>query len=210
MDTKVETSLAEALNHWSDIEGYIKQIESINSKLITATINELRYAGRLLVAALSNYYVSKKIDEEQLREKIIVARQYLYNAEHDATDSIIAHYSARVRHANETFGTNFIISKTPDYKRYLDTLSEAKQKIQESRRDSTQRIAIYKKLRQVHVKELVDLDQTLTDIGLNANNILYRYSEELILLTEKYRISRFIGYALFILVVAQAIFFGWS
>lgn len=79
------------LEEWATIEGKLKDSEHLARGVIVPAINELRYAGRrlLMVANIVSKARIKRDEVSELRKELILARQYLQNADHDIADAYL-------------------------------------------------------------------------------------------------------------------------
>ena len=125
---------------WNEVQGNLKQAEQINQLAVIPAVNELRYAGRILVHVLASSYLNvdlakdsgvdllseaadrgisvsdrDELDSMSLSEAIIVGRQYLKNAQHDISDALIYFFQQRVDELNSRYGADAIISHRSQY-----------------------------------------------------------------------------------------------
>ena len=95
---------------WGNVQAEIKRAEQISRLSVGPSINELRYAGRILVAALVQELdptpiafseEEEELDPEQaLSERIAIASQYLTNADNDISDSLFYFFQKRADDIN--------------------------------------------------------------------------------------------------------------
>jgi hypothetical protein len=92
-------SISDLAEHWNAIEGRLKEAEQLRGEPVIPSINELRYAGRQMVDAWA-IYEKKKIsaqERQRFNRCVTVAKQYLFNADHDITDSICFFIHRRIQ-----------------------------------------------------------------------------------------------------------------
>lgn len=158
--------------HWSEIQAEIKRAEQISRLSVGPAINELRYAGRMLVAAFVKELdlAPLPLDQEEeedlngttLAEKIVIAEQYLTNADNDISDSLFYFFQKRVDDLNARYGAAAIEKRHEGYTTFLTRLEEARILIIESRRDTRLRKGNYAKLkviRETLIRDHFDLQK---------------------------------------------------
>jgi hypothetical protein len=201
----IENDLQELLDYWASVEAYIKQAEPVNDAFITAAVNELRYAGRMLVHCLNDRYIKKDADEDKFIERYHAAKQYLMNAEHDVTDSIIIHYSRQIRELNVKYGSAYIEKTNTHYRIFSNRILSAKRLVSHSRRKLNKRVCIYKILRSKYVPIIISdyqmIENQSSEFKLESSLI----REKLDVTEAKYKLSLYINYALLILFIIGAI-----
>lgn len=161
------------VTYWSDIQAEIKRAEQISRLAVGPAINELRYAGRILVAAfvkeldLAPIPLSTEEKEDingtTLLEKIAIAEQYLTNADNDISDSLFYFFQKRVDDLNARYGAAAIVSRHEKYATFLTRLEEARILIIESRRDVRLRKKNYaslKVIRETLIEDYFDIQKS--------------------------------------------------
>lgn len=146
--------IGELLVRWNGVQGRLKRAEQISQIAVIPAINELRYAGRMLVAAMSNTSPTEENGVPCVGDAIVTAGQYVTNAEHDISDALIYHYQKKADDLNERFGAKTIQTEIPNYGQFLDLLSDARKKVIASRANVTKR--------QENYQELADITDELT------------------------------------------------
>lgn len=154
------------ITYWSEIQAEIKRAEQISRLAVGPAINELRYAGRTLVAgfvkALDLHPIPLDPEEEEdingtsLSEKITIAEQYLVNADNDISDSLFYFFQKRVDDLNARYGAAAIEARHEGYTSFLTRLEEARVLIIESRRDIRLRKKNYAKLKIIRETLITD------------------------------------------------------
>lgn len=158
--------LREIVSYWSDIQAEIKRAEQISRLAVGPSINELRYAGRILVAAFVkaldlnplplNEEEEEDINGTTLLEKITVAEQYLTNADNDISDSLFYFFQKRADDLNSRYGAKAIETRYAKYSSFLKRLDQSRELIIESRRDVRLRKKNYAKLKEIRETLIVD------------------------------------------------------
>lgn len=164
--------LRDIVTYWSEIQAEIKRAEQISRLAVGPAVNELRYAGRMLVAAfvkeldINPIPLDAKEEEDlngtSLAEKIVVVEQYLTNADNDISDALLYFFQKRVDDLNSRYGAAAIEARHPKYTAFLKHLDEARILIIESRRDIRIRKKNYKKIkiiRETLIEDYFDLQK---------------------------------------------------
>ncbi len=157
-NTSSRDSLVELYKKWGRVQGELKEAEQINQLAVIPAINELRYAGRILVAALARHSQDldlgaetddPEIGEKSLEETIAIASQYITNAEHDISDALIYFFQKRADEINGRFGAKSVIARYPQYEEFINKLKEARHLIIDSRSDINKRHENYKSIKDI-------------------------------------------------------------
>lgn len=150
--------LEKIYKRWQSVQAYLKRAEQISQTAVIPAINELRYAGRILVAILAEELHDLDLDkspqdtelfEKSLSDKLAIADQYLINADHDISDAIIYFIQSRVDQINSKFGAASVIAKHPKYSEILDNLQEARHLVIESRGTLAKRELNYNRVKDI-------------------------------------------------------------
>ena len=123
------------LTQWARVELWLKRAEQINGEAIIPAINELRYASRQLFNALRLFHPAPLTEQDirKIERRIIIAEQYLLNAEHDIYDSIVTFYRAVINDIEARFGRNIITSHFITYPLLLQHIRKCEALIADSR-----------------------------------------------------------------------------
>lgn len=156
--------LKELSETWNRLEARAKSAEQFREEAIVAAINEMRYAGRRIVDILMALEGNGWNYTERIQEDMVVARNYLANADHDITDGIIFFAHKRIRRVLEWYGIKRVRSLCPEYEKLYPELLNAQSLIQLSREDRSTRNAEYDKLATDYVPKLMALHQTMKSI----------------------------------------------
>jgi hypothetical protein len=159
--------LAEVAKLWNRIERRAKAAEQIRGEAIIPAINEMRYAGRRVVDGLAavEWPVPGAPDDarlQELDEHLIMAKNYLVNADHDITDAICFLVLSRVSQAVEQHGMLRVCTVYPAFSELYPAVLEAQEIIRGSREDRRQRVAEYEKLADVYIPKFEELYRKLT------------------------------------------------
>ena len=159
MNLEIQRRLAAIVSRWNDVERHMKQVELLRSETIYAAVNELRYAGRKIADALLLISGGKEDAETfaKINEHLVIAENYLVNADHDLSDAAILYISLRVKRIIELHGLAKVATCFPEFKELSELLKEAQSTVIQSRGDRQNRIEIYKTLVEKHVPELIRL-----------------------------------------------------
>jgi hypothetical protein len=141
-----QTKIDGLLARWNYVQGRLKRAEQISQFAVVPAINELRYAGRMLVAALANAQPNEGNGVPSVDDAIVIAGQYITNAEHDISDALIYFFQKKVDDFNQRFGAGAIRKEYPKYREMLSNLKSARALVIASRADISRRTENYKKL----------------------------------------------------------------
>jgi hypothetical protein len=184
MSPEEKQKLVELFERWNEVQGNLKQAEQINQLAVIPAINELRYAGRILVHALARGLHQFDLADEtkdaelngsSLSESMVIAGQYLTNAQHDISDALVYFFQQRVDELNGRYGAAAITEKFPDYAELIKRLRKCRELVIESRKDLSKRGQNYKEMRG-HSDYLIEnyftLDKTDTFMAIELE-VLY-------------------------------------
>ena len=162
---EVKQTLKRLLDYWHTIEVWLKKSEQISSAVVIPAINELRYASRQLYNAVRIYgkYRLTPGDRSALSRRLILAEQYLLNADHDIGDAITTFYRTEVEAVRSEFTAPLMRQYFPEFDRFCTLVATCDELILNSRYDYDARAANYRKIRELHVDELKDLYPKLVD-----------------------------------------------
>lgn len=172
----VEADFVRLLRHWAIIEYWLKKAEQINGAAIIPAINDLRYASRQFFNAhrtFGNSPLSEE-DKKKISRRINVAEQYLFNADHDISDSIVTFYRNITDDIENRFGRSIITSHFPDFPSLLKRLKVCESLIVETRGNYEVRGANYKILREEHLPVIFQLHERLIDSQVSAQEEINR------------------------------------
>lgn len=146
--------------HWNQIEDRIKEVEQIRAKVVIPAINELRYAGRKFIDAWGLYAKENRSEQDLLdmQKCIVVAEQYLMNADHDAIDAGLSFIYKNLGVVTKRYKVAKIAAHVPDLLAALDEVDENRPKIIASRRDRTKRNEIYNSI-VPHYERMIGIHQ---------------------------------------------------
>lgn len=134
-----QAKIQNLLQRWNNVQGRLKQVEQISQFTTVPAINELRYAGRMLVSALANATPKEDHGIPSVDDAIIIAGQYITNADHDITDALILFFQKKSDDISFRFGRDTIIKEFPNYKSFIQDLREARKLVILSRADAIKR-----------------------------------------------------------------------
>ncbi len=143
--------LKETVGKWNELEKSLKLYTQKKRKYPFASINELRYAGRMVVECLAIILDNNKDKLEELEEKdkkalynkMSVANQYFVNAAHDLIDIVCYELNRNHQIFKSYYGNNDIDSEYTAQKKRLDGINSD---IQASRENRSEREKIYENL----------------------------------------------------------------
>ena len=127
MENEFADALAVLAAHMNKIEKRLKQAEQLREEVVIPAINELRYAGRRFVDAWALCALKSPTEEQkqEARDHIVIARQYLQNADHDCTDAICFFIHGEINRIQRQYGVEEIVKVYPDYTKFARQMSDA-------------------------------------------------------------------------------------
>jgi hypothetical protein len=153
---EAKQELQRLLEYWRNIECWIKQVEVLQKRALIPAINELRYASRQLFNAVRIYGKGtlSEGDKSALKKRLIIARQYLLNADHDICDALLSFVDTRLDQIEGQYGLlpGDIERDFPQYGALRQKIAQCLGLVVESRRDYDKREWNYGQIRQVVVE----------------------------------------------------------
>ena len=190
MGKDLDDAYARLLAEWNVSEQYMKIAEQIGDKAIISSVNELRYGGRKVLEALS----TQTSDKSRALAILSDALHDCYRARHDSIDASVSTMNRHVDLMTKRLGYSKLAAALPELGQLVLALSQAQEKIANSRSRRLDREAIY--------EDIKDID--LPAIRRNYDQL--RASEALITQeTVRERRSVTIGWAIGILGLSAAI-----
>ena len=149
---------ADIVEKWNAIEERIKDAELICGEAVVPAINELRYAGRQFVDAMSIYVRGNltQIDLDRINTHIKNVRYNLTNADHDCTDAVCLFFHEKLKGMLDNYDIVLINNYFPNAEEFLQRMDGANRIISGSRKDRHNRISDYKALAEMHIPRLKD------------------------------------------------------
>ena len=155
----IDRQLAELAQLWNRVERRCKEIEQFNERVVIACINEMRYAGRRIVDALSAQRQGKP--EQEIVVDLQIAKNYLINADHDLTDCAILDIHYYIRRLLQHHDQRKIIKHVPEFKDLYPEIALANSIVAKSRETRDQRITEYERLAVDYLPKLMSLIEKL-------------------------------------------------
>jgi len=171
MDDAVKEQLRRFVDLWNTTEKVVKQAELINRELIRPSINELRYAGRWMVLALTAILKNEKqIDRLTTVDNVLsYALLCCMQAKHDAIDSIVLFLHEKIDELNARYTAYVIGLYVQDYSHFLKEVTEVDRLITTSRGERENRAEIYDHIFKEHLPKLMDYLQRVHDAETEIN-----------------------------------------
>lgn len=168
------------LTHWRHVERWIKKAEGISKKVPTAAINELRYAGRQLFYAIILLRKQPLNDgvRSSITKRLIIAEQYLINADHDVCDAVLAFFSEYTTELTQEFGVTQLTELYIGYPSLCKTLQDVGVLSEEARNSAERRVEVYEDIRENHLQSIIDTFDDLQSAELGAKSQRARLEAE--------------------------------
>ncbi|TCQ02108.1 hypothetical protein C8J34_12230 [Rhizobium sp. PP-F2F-G36] len=181
---------------WNRVELRLKEVEQISGEARIPAINELRYAGRQLADALL-----KKMNDDEggIESHIIVAEQYIRNADHDVTDATLDYVKRRIQQSLRLYGRDTVAKKFPYVTEMEAHISDAEEAIRNSRLDRSKRDEIYTNVYNTHIQRLISL---ILDFEKSEPDIVFEAER----LRRRYRVSKVLNAIFFLFGLFWAVF----
>lgn len=146
------------LTHWQIIELWLKKSEHVSKKSAVPAINELRYASRQLFNAVRIYGKHKLTpgDVSALNKRMLIAEQYLFNADHDIFDSLHSFFKDEVELNELVLHESEIRIRFKDYHIYKSHINSISDLITGARSDYFVRKTNYETIRDNHILFLIE------------------------------------------------------
>lgn len=207
---ELKEMLAALLAHWREIERDIKRAELIKSEVSIPAINELRYAGRQLLNGVLTYGNGRMSDAQRrtLYKRLVIAEQYLLNAEHDVIDSVLKFVGDTVVFLDDEYGISEITIIYPEYPRIRQRLSECYALVMETRQDYNKRKENYRKIKREYLEEIAGSVEQMREAEIKAKTIRRQLEAKLAAekaRADKYRLFNYIAGAASIVSLLLAV-----
>ncbi len=205
---RAKDDFARILVYWRQIERWIKQAEQVSNEAVIPAINELRYASRQLFNAqrLFDKDPLNEGEESVIRRRLIIAEQYLTNADHDVVDGISAYYKKVVRAAENELGRTAITVHFPEFPLLQKILHECDLLIAEAREDYSKRIENYSKIRGEKFPQALSYYDSLISAEVGAREVADQTTKDLLRAQGKLNASWWFGSTGWLIAVIAIIF----
>lgn len=84
---EIDRHLAEIAALWNQVERRAKLVEQFRGEAVIPCINEMRYAGRRIVDVVIAERTGVPNPDFNTAEQLAIAKNFLFNADHDLTDA---------------------------------------------------------------------------------------------------------------------------
>lgn len=156
---KAKRQLDQLLDYWRQIEYWLKRAEQVSYDACVPAINELRYASRQLLNAVRVYGKHKLTpgDISVLRKRIVIAEQYMLNADHDICDAVVKYFAKSIHDAEKQVPVERIHVHFNEYASYKGSVQEANRLIVETRSEYDKRAENYHAIQTRIIPDLITL-----------------------------------------------------
>ncbi|MGH6925164.1 MAG: hypothetical protein ACRED5_15635 [Propylenella sp.] len=184
--------MARLLVYWRTIERGIKKAEQISGNAMIPAINELRYASRQIYFGILAYAkpMLNDGDKSVIRKRIIIAEQYLLNADHDTLDATITFFREAISRVNNLYGRPEIILHFPEYPLLCQIVEQCEALILQTRGEYEKRKQNYDRIRNEYLDSLVGYFRKLESAEVNAEYNKRKLERELVIARGKTTIWR--------------------
>lgn len=160
---EIQQRLIEIATLWNAVEGELKRAERIRQEIVVGAINELRYAGRLAVDAIT-VAGSGLPDAEKLAKLdqiTIEIKNNCIRARADITDAIVLFFHEHLALNVEEFGMITVMQCFPQYSEMAAQIETVNGFMAKSRLERHSRQDIYAKIFADHLPALEKLYQAM-------------------------------------------------
>jgi hypothetical protein len=191
----VRGDFSRLLAHWKTIELWIKRAEQVNKKAVIPAINELRYASRQIfqVVRLLEKESLSSIDEKIIQKRIIIAEQYLLNADHDVCDAVIGYFELNIEYLDMTYGISSIAMFYFEYPSMRERIKSCSALIAASRGEYDDRKKNYDELRSNHFSHIIDSHEKMLQAEVSAKAAKDETDRQLTIARSRIRLLEKIG-----------------
>ncbi len=180
-DPDVRDTLRRATVQWNRAEGAIKLAERLRGEVVIPSINELRYAGRRLVDAMSLAVGTMPSDDTEIitiKGNILAfTREMEHNclrAQHDAVDAAILFIHRRIDKILDEFGAALVVHFFPDFVKLRSDMRIVDQFMVSSREERHKRSDYYGNLIDIYLPKVI----TLYDSMVSSEDLLKGHMED--------------------------------
>ena len=154
-DSALRERLCRVAETWAEAEEALKITEQVLSEAMIPAVMELRYAGRKVTKALSNYLADAgSVEADRLLDDAVFD---CLRARHDATDAATAKISLDLDAAIHRLGADAVRRDFSDYSKLRGKLANVRKKIAMTRGDADQRNETYDALEKHELPEIMEL-----------------------------------------------------
>ena len=146
--------LASIRREWDRAEEDIKLAEQIGGKVVYPSVAELRYGGRRLIEAL--HEIDKGASYASISALFQDAEFDCHRARHDAIDSATATIGVELKIIASKIGYDVILQCHPEFPKLVADLNNVRDKIAISRKNRSDREAIYSTIEAADFQEIVE------------------------------------------------------
>ena len=149
---EIKNILNKLIEEWNKAEEALKHAENIQGEVVASSINELRYAGRKIIEALS-----LDDNKEQSRRLLDDAIFDCMRARHDAIDAITAYISDSIDNITNELGVDVVLTCYHDLPKLLAEIGRIQGYIAHSRENRLNRDAIYETLQITDLPNIISM-----------------------------------------------------
>ncbi|TCQ16413.1 hypothetical protein [Rhizobium sp. PP-CC-3G-465] len=167
----VHDEIIQLNERWRRIERLLKKAERVQDSVAIAAINELRYAGRQLFVVSSYFTATAAMAPAQKRSiqrRLVIADQYLKNAEHDIVDALVKYFLKVTSEADQRIGRARITEYFIEYPLFCKDIVACYDLIEETRADETKRFVNYETIYGTYFDLLVNRYRNFLEAEVSA------------------------------------------
>ncbi|MGE0421009.1 MAG: hypothetical protein AB7O88_02025 [Reyranellaceae bacterium] len=164
----MQRRLDEIKTLWNKVELHLKRVERTRLEVVLGAINELRYAGRLLVDALAvigDPALSEQDKLERLDKIIVEVRNNCVRAHADVTDALVLFFHNNLSAMVEDFSLSLVMLHFPQYGVMVTEIRTVNEFMALSREDRLRRQEIYDEINAKHLPRLEELHKTMEAVA---------------------------------------------
>lgn len=145
---------------WDDVEGRLKEAETLSGNVVIPALEELHYAGRRLVDLIHYLCTFKEhvhISEDHISNLIFEVEQNVMRARHDIVDSIVTTTHTYLSKLSNDVGETLLLGCFPKYAEMRGRIDEVNDFITLSREERWRRQEMYDDIYSNYLPEITKL-----------------------------------------------------
>lgn len=144
---------------WNRCERLLKTAERVRGEVLNPSINELRYAGRRFVDAISLLSEENLSVENRAKADSYLNEAFMFcmQAEHDCVDAVVMHAHLLIEQYSTEYGQMLLIQACPSLEKYRMIKPQIDALILSSREERDRRNDLYHEIIDKHIETMIDI-----------------------------------------------------
>lgn len=146
-------------DRWNRCERLLKTAERVRGEVLHPSINELRYAGRRFVDAISILSEDNVSDENHKAAESYLNEAFMFcmRAEHDCVDAVVTYAHLLIEKSSDEYGLFLLIQACPSLEKYRIIKPRIDKLILSSREERGRRDDLYQEIIGSYIDDMVDI-----------------------------------------------------